>query len=101
MLRLRTTTLPSKDLVSPSTSIATAASLPLRMIGACTSRLEADRHRLSDAQVLRMLRTCLDAKHQAGPLLAAIDDGGRELRLCRNKADARRLPCLAAVTVNF
>src|SRR5262245_12441547 len=102
MLRLRTTSLPSKDLLSPSTSIAICF-LPSSFLGmaeAC-GRFQADGHRLAHAQVLRLLGTCLDTEHQASALLAAVDDRRRKLRLRRNKADARDQPRLAAVAVHL
>src|SRR5262245_66309886 len=102
MLRSRTTTLPSKDLLSPSTSIAMLvlpASVP-RMTKAC-GRVQADGNRLADAEVLRLLGTRLDTEHETCPLFAAVDDGWRKLGLRRNEGDARHQLRLAAVTVDF
>src|SRR5438552_4021969 len=101
--RLRTTTLPPKDLVSPCTSTATAP-LPvvassLRMADALC-RLQGDRNRLAHAQILRALRGSLDAEDEASPLLLAVDDGRGELRLGRDEVDPRCQPTGAAVAAD-
>src|SRR5215468_10470413 len=104
MLRSRTTTLPAKDLVRCSTSIATAAlplAAPVRLsplrMALALGGLQPHGDRLADPQVLGLLRSRLDAKHQAGALLAAVDHGWRKLGLGRDEADARDQPRLAAV----
>src|SRR5258705_8619037 len=104
MLRLRTTTLPAKDLLRPSTSMAIAAPLSflrsfLRMADAWRGP-EADRHRLADPQVLRLGRPRFDAEHQAGTLFAAVDDRRRKLGLRRDEADAGGEARCAAVAAD-
>src|SRR5215510_14367246 len=101
MLRSRTTSLPSKDLLRPSTSMA-MSSLPLsllRMTDACR-RHQGDRHRLPNAQMFRLLRARFDAEHEAGALLTTVDHGGRELGLRRDETDARDQASLAAVATD-
>src|SRR5262245_19311137 len=108
MLRSRTTTLPAKDLVRCSTSMATAALplsplprlSPLRMALALGG-LQPHGDRLADPQVLGLLGSRFNAKHQAGALLAAVDHGWRKLGLGRDEADARDQPRLAAVAANL
>src|SRR5262245_15341760 len=101
MLRSRTTSLPSKDLLRPSTSMA-MSSLPLsllRMTDACR-RLQSNRHRLPDAQVFRLLGARFDAEYEAGALLPAVDHGRRKLGLRRDEADARDLAGHTAVAAD-
>src|SRR3990172_7893814 len=99
MERLRTTTLPSNDLVSPSTSTATAALRWSFARRADTSGLlQSYRHRLADAQALGMLGHGLNTKHQPRALLLAVDDRRRKLGLRRDKIDACHEIADASVT---
>src|SRR5215510_10690378 len=97
MLRSRTTSLPSKDLLRPSTSMAMSSPCSfLRMTDACR-RFQGNRHRLPHAQVFRLLGARFDAEDEAGALLATVDHRGRKLGLCRDEADARHQVGFAAV----
>src|SRR6516162_5585413 len=103
MDRLRTTILPPKDLVSPSTSMATAPLSPVCRDRSSESMvhtrrgLQNDRNRLADAQLLGTLRDRFDAEHQPRPLLQAVDHGRRELGLGGDEVDARGKSAGAAV----
>src|SRR6478736_7107083 len=101
MVSSRTTTLPPKDLVRPSTSTAMAPFLASAAGMAGTGeRLQGDRYRLADAHVHGPLRQGLDAEHEAGALLLAVDDRGRELGLRRDEVHARNEILRAAVAVD-
>src|SRR5262249_55618847 len=106
MDRSRTTILPPKDLVSPSTSMATEPLLPRRFEDSSLGmahpyrRLQRDGNRLANAQLLLALGDRLDAEHQPGPLLQAIDHGRGELSLSRDEIDACCQSAGAAVAIH-
>src|ERR1700674_4910069 len=101
MVSSRTTTLPPKDLVSPSTSTATAPFLASTAGMTDTSgRLQGDGHGLAHAQVRGLLRYCLDAEYQARAFLLAVDDGRGELGLRRDEVHSRHEALRASVAID-
>src|SRR6476646_1496167 len=101
MVRLRTTTRPPNDLVSPSTSTAMPPlpALAASMADPC-GWLQGDRHRLADAHVARLLRNRLDAEHQTRALLLTVDDRRREFGLRRDEVHPRHEGLGTPVTID-
>src|SRR5262249_52115398 len=101
MLRLRTTTLPAKDLVRPSTSTAMARLFASSGGMADTRRLlQCNGYGLADPHVGGLFRDRLDPEYQPRTLLKAIDDGWGELGLRRYEVHPRRQTWCAAVAVD-
>src|SRR5262245_1967607 len=101
MLRSRTTTLPPKDLVSPSTSTATASFIASAAGMAHTRRLlQRNGYGLADTHIAWPLRNRLDPEHQTRTFLQAVDDGWGELGLRRYEVHPRRQVRRATVAVD-
>src|SRR5262245_29469249 len=101
MLRSRTTTLPPKDLVSPSTSTATASFIASAAGMAHTRRLlQRNGYGLADTHIAWPLRNRLDPEHQTRTLLQTVDDGWGELGLRRYEVHPRRQVRRATVAVD-
>src|SRR5262245_43924068 len=101
MLRSRTTTLPPKDLVRPSTSTAMAP-VVASAAGMADTRglLQGDGYGLADAHVGGPLRNSLDSEYQPCTLLQAVDHGWGELGLRRNEIHPCHQAGCAAITAD-